>query len=207
MSSVSNAIPQLTLADVSVGRIVSSVATATEEGSSILDLWWKSGSTTGGAARSASATWAYSSARTSGSAGRSGVSKIWLREIGRCPLDAPPRRGAGRARVVGRGRDVWYARSSATPSVRGLNRSPKLARRPRRSDVPEPGCRANRRTPEQVAAARSAALVARHARDHEIRHAVDSSGDDRHIGLHRFDEHARHALVPAGEREHVHGRK
>ena len=53
----SSAIPQLTDAEVNVGRMVSTVATATEEGSSIVDLWWKSGSTTGGAARSAPATW------------------------------------------------------------------------------------------------------------------------------------------------------
>jgi hypothetical protein len=38
------------------GRIVPLVATATLDGSSILDLWWKSGRTTGGAARSAPST-------------------------------------------------------------------------------------------------------------------------------------------------------
>ena len=37
-------------------RTVEVVATATLEGSSILDLWWKSGSTTGGAARPAPPT-------------------------------------------------------------------------------------------------------------------------------------------------------
>ena len=44
-------------------------ATATDEGSSMLDLWWKSGSTTGGAARSAPATVSRRSARAPSAAG------------------------------------------------------------------------------------------------------------------------------------------
>src|SRR5579885_2006562 len=48
--------PQLTDALVSTGLTVPSVATAMLDGISMLDLWWKSGSTTAGAARSASAS-------------------------------------------------------------------------------------------------------------------------------------------------------
>ena len=68
------AMPQLTDALVSVGRMELRVATATEEGSSMLDLWWKSGSTTGGAARSAPPTVARRSASADSDAGISALS-------------------------------------------------------------------------------------------------------------------------------------
>src|SRR6185312_8912452 len=55
-STAISAIPQFTDELVSSGRTVPLVATATLDGSSIFDLWWKSGSTTGGAARSAPST-------------------------------------------------------------------------------------------------------------------------------------------------------
>src|SRR5437868_14495942 len=67
--------PQLTEAEVRVGLTVPTVATATEEGNSIFDLWWKSGSTTGGAARSAAMTCRPRAAGTAGSAGTSGLGK------------------------------------------------------------------------------------------------------------------------------------
>ena len=56
LSTAMSAIPQFTDEPVRSGRTVEVVATATLEGSSILDLWWKSGSTTGGAARPAPPT-------------------------------------------------------------------------------------------------------------------------------------------------------
>ena len=65
-----SAIPQFTDELVRSGRTVEVVATATLEGSSIFDLWWKSGSTTGGAARSVSPTCRPTAASASGSAGR-----------------------------------------------------------------------------------------------------------------------------------------
>ena len=48
--------PQLTAALLSVGRMNSRVATAMLHGASMFSSWWKSGSATGGAARSASFT-------------------------------------------------------------------------------------------------------------------------------------------------------
>ena len=53
MSSVISAIPQLSAASVSAGRISPAVATAMLDGISDFALWQKSGSTTGGAARPA----------------------------------------------------------------------------------------------------------------------------------------------------------
>src|SRR5258708_32839540 len=64
-----SAMPQLTDALVRVGRMESRVATATEDGTSILDLWGKSGSTTGGAARSAPSTVARRAASADSEAG------------------------------------------------------------------------------------------------------------------------------------------
>src|ERR1022692_1523794 len=52
MSRVSSAIPQFSAASVRVGRIAPLVATAMLDGISDFSLWQKSGSTTGGAARS-----------------------------------------------------------------------------------------------------------------------------------------------------------
>ena len=68
------AMPQFTDALVRVGRMELRVATATEEGSSMLDLWWKSGRTTGGAARSAPPTVARRSASADSDAGISALS-------------------------------------------------------------------------------------------------------------------------------------
>src|SRR3954451_22226072 len=55
MSRAISAMPQLTDALVSAGRMVPAVATVMLEGISRSCLWWKSGSTTGGAAKAAPA--------------------------------------------------------------------------------------------------------------------------------------------------------
>ena len=67
--------PQFTDALVNAGRMVPLVATAMLEGISMSCLWWKSGSTTGGAARSTADTPRARVSRTSGSAGTSTLSK------------------------------------------------------------------------------------------------------------------------------------
>src|SRR6478735_4937942 len=69
-----SAMPQLTDELVSVGRIVPAVATAMLEGISMADLWWKSGSTTGGATRSIPSVAEFSDATRSRSAGTRSLS-------------------------------------------------------------------------------------------------------------------------------------
>ena len=56
LSTAMSAIPQFTDEPVRSGRTVRGGRDRDAEGSSILDLWWKSGSTTGGAARPAPPT-------------------------------------------------------------------------------------------------------------------------------------------------------
>ena len=75
MSSAIRAMPQFTELLVKVERIVSRVATVMLDGISMSSLWRKSGSTTGGATRSASRTRASSRETRRSSAGESSLSK------------------------------------------------------------------------------------------------------------------------------------
>ena len=69
-----SAMPQFTEELVNVGRIVPRVATAMLDGISMFRLWWKSGNTTGGAARSSPAAPSSSECSTDSSARSPGPS-------------------------------------------------------------------------------------------------------------------------------------
>ena len=89
---MSSAIPQLTEALVNSGRMVSRVATAMLDGISRSCLWWKSGRTTGAAARSRPDVARFSVVSESGSAGALGLSKTCA--------GAPGRRSGARSNTV-----------------------------------------------------------------------------------------------------------
>ena len=169
------------------------VATATDDGSSMLDLWWKSGSTTGGAARSASAVWAISCAKHVGSAGRSGPSKI---------------RGS---RLM-----AWLASPAPLMTFRSTEYSHGRCGRGRRPSacgvisVGDPLAGAARHTGRFVGivehvvdgAAEQLRAPGRHekpglARHDHVGHRVDRRRDDRNTGLDRLDA-ARTAVPRTG---------
>ena len=85
MSSAIKAMPQFTELLVKVERIVSRVATVMLDGISMSSLWRKSGSTTGGATRSASRTRSSSNERSRPSAGESSLSNTRGAEVDIAP--------------------------------------------------------------------------------------------------------------------------
>src|SRR5947207_6526157 len=187
--------PQLTEAEVRVGRMVPTVATATDEGSSMVDLWWKSGSTTGGAARSASATWASSSASTCGSAGRAGPSNT--RAVPRSTVSSTTfsrsRRPPVAVDVVEHGAEGGGRVPLADAGLGGRRHPSRLDR-----FVEQVADRLTEH-PGRLCRYQQAGL----AGYHHVGYGVDRRGYHRYPGADRLDERAGQPLVPTGEREHV----
>ena len=129
MSSATRAMPQFSEQQVNVGRIVSRVATAMLDGISLSSLRWKSGSTTAGAARSASCD-----------------------AVARAPRAPPGRRATRRCRRCGRsapsrcsGSETAMRRSRSCGNLHGVEQlGEACARRPAERER-EAGQRARRR--------------------------------------------------------------